>query len=169
MSFPSLAASNSCLHNIRCASLCLQSLQECFLATSPAGNTLVVAAQMLNAADVYLSSPVACSISSAVMTPEENVLDPLHRVLERENAVTCCTCSVKIRTLLPVKPDRAGHRVLLTQFSTDDAVYRPYTVTSQGENMEHDCQSGPGFPGKCPNTCDVIKVNNDCADDSDRC
>lgn len=40
---------------------------------------------------MYLSSPVACSMSSAVMTPEEKLLDVLKGLLDRDSAVMCGT------------------------------------------------------------------------------
>ena len=44
MSFPSLAASNSCLHNTCCLSCGLQKLQNLYFATSHCGNSLVASA-----------------------------------------------------------------------------------------------------------------------------
>lgn len=44
------------------------------------------------AASQYLSSPVACSTSSAVITPEEKDLAPVGRALYKGIAITGCTC-----------------------------------------------------------------------------
>ena len=133
MSFPSLAASNSCLHKV-CHKLAICRRQ---------GLPAVCQSEPVckQHAKRYLSSPVACSMSSAVMTPEEKVLEVLQRLLGRNTAVICCTCSSQTALLTDIS------RKIKCQRCREQCVALRFEPTR--------CYCKKAAFTKCSQTCDV--------------